>query len=520
MEITVVLLLSAVFGLSVGIIYLHAKKIISERQLYYNKKQINKEREATKAVLELSGNAVTADISDETFLADFCKYAQRSIGGNGAAVFTVIDNKLQGISVSGTFPPLKELPHQVESQLIAHSKRHSEFIRDMHIPFTLDDVKIWLGDNGYAFFKEEQFPKQLPKTFSNIAKRIVIAPIKNFNKTIALVMVVSGNDFDTHILDENDCRYLVWINEISALVLNDIRIFREKRVYEQNLQTAREEGMLQVSAGIIHNIGNAVTVAKLNVVELRDKNQSLSADSPESLIINEMIPELKKHVEKGDLDNFLSKDPSGSQFLDIIHELISHVSVKSNENMKLASSLANKLNHISEIIELQQRFIGELGTENLSSLAPVVKSAIKIFEETFSKKAVFLETDIATGLPEILIDTSMIAQVYINFIKNAVEAMETENALKDKKIKITIKTETKDGKKFVVSEIIDNGPGISPENLSKMFKFGFSTKEKSRHSRGYGLHSCMETIRKYGGNIEVKSTLGEGTTFIITLPAP
>jgi signal transduction histidine kinase len=277
--------------------------------------------------------------------------------------------------------------------------------------------------------------------------------------------------------------------------------------------------MLQVSAGIIHNIGNAITVAKLNVVEMKDKNRPISADSPESLITNELLPELRKHVSSGDAGEFLSKDPAGSQFIEIIAELVSHISKRSEDNAKLAKSLSNKLNHISEIIELQQRFIGELGTENLTTLAPVIESAIKIFEETFSKKAVFMETAITPNSPEILIDSSMMAQVYINLVKNAVEAMEAENAIKEKRIKITLKQEEIEGRSFVISEVIDNGPGIAPENLPKMFKFGFSTKEKSRHSRGYGLHSCMETVRKYGGAIEVKSTPGQGTTFTIKIPA-
>jgi len=518
LQITILLLLFALFGLGAALIYINTQKIIAERKLYSNRKRNRLEREATKAVMELSGNAINSDISDETFLSDFCKYAQRSIGGDGAAVFTISAHKFVGVSVSGTFPPLRDLPSQVESQLMAHPQKHSEFIKDMNIPFTPEDADKWIGELGYAFFKD-QVPEQFPKGFRKTAKRVAIAPIRSHERITGLVMVVSGDDFDSHVIDENDCKHLIWINEIGSLALNGIRIFREKRTYDQNLQHAREEGMLQVSAGIIHNIGNAITVAKLNVVELKDKNRPISADSPESLIINEIIPEMKRHIQKGDAGDFLSKDPAGSQFPTIIEELVKHISDRSGENAKLVSSLSNKLNHISEIIELQQRFLGELGTENLSSLAPVITSAIKIFEETFSKKSVSLETNFTEGLPEILIDTSMVTQVYINFIKNAVEAMESENSPKEKKIKISLKLEEQNGSKFIVSEISDNGPGISQENLSKMFKFGFSTKEKSRHSRGYGLHSCMETIKKYGGTIAVNSKVGQGTTFVIRIPA-
>ncbi len=519
MHVTVIILLLAVVGMGVGLIFIHARKIIAERKLYEKDKAIKRERKGTAAILELSEKSLDADISDAVFLSHFAEYAQRSLGGTGAAVFTVKDkDEFAGCSVSGTFPPLKDIPQQVEQQLLAHPKYHSKFLCDIKIPFNVRQIEGLCGDRGY-FYSKDVIQDLLPKSFFKLAKRTVIAPIYSNSAMIAAIMVVSGDDFDTHAIDEHDAEYLARLCEIAAMSLNGIRIFREKREFEQNLQQAKEEGMLQVSAGIIHNIGNAITVAKLNVVEMKDKNQPLSADSPESLITNELLPELRKHVSSGDAGEFLSKDPAGSQFIEIIAELVSHISKRSEDNAKLAKSLSNKLNHISEIIELQQRFIGELGTENLTTLAPVIESAIKIFEETFSKKAVFMETEIMPKSPEILIDSSMMTQVYINLVKNAVEAMEAENALKEKRIRITLRQEEIEGRSFVISEVIDNGPGIDPENLPKMFKFGFSTKEKSRHSRGYGLHSCMETVRKYGGAIEVKSTPGQGTTFTIKIPA-
>ncbi|HOK05092.1 MAG TPA: HAMP domain-containing sensor histidine kinase [Victivallales bacterium] len=522
MQITLILLLTAIVSMAGALIYLHTKKIIAERKLYEKDKAIKRERKGTAAILELSEKAINSDTSDESFLAHFGEYAQRSLGGIGSAVFISAGNdEFVGCSVSGTFPPLKDVPNQVEQQLLAHPKFHTQFIRDIKIPFSVSRLKELCKENGYYFIKkQEDAPENFfQKTFFKIAKRTVIAPIYCNNTVSAAVIVVSGDDFDTHIIDENDAIFLARLCEIAAMSLNGIRIFRQRREFEKNLQEAKEEGMLQVSAGIIHNIGNAVTVAKLNVAELKEKNKILNADSPESLITNELIPELKKHVNTGDIKEFLTKDPGGSQYFDIISELVGHIAKRSEENAKLASSLSNKLNHISEIIELQQKFVGELGTENITSLAPVIESSVKIFEETFNKKAVFLETEITPDTPEILIDSSMMTQVYINLIKNAVEAMEAENALKEKRIKITLKKENIEGKTFVISEVIDNGPGIAPENLPKMFKFGFSTKEKSRHSRGYGLHSCMETVKKYNGNIEVKSTLGQGTTFIIKIPA-
>jgi signal transduction histidine kinase len=114
----------------------------------------------------------------------------------------------------------------------------------------------------------------------------------------------------------------------------------------------------------------------------------------------------------------------------------------------------------------------------------------------------------------------MMTQVIINLIKNAVEAMEAEGLATKKEhyLEIILKEEKISNKDMVVIEVKDNGPGVPDELRNMMFKFGFSTKEKSKVSRGYGLHSCMDTVKKYGGDIALESKVGEGSTFKITLP--
>ena len=63
--------------------------------------------------------------------------------------------------------------------------------------------------------------------------------------------------------------------------------------------------------------------------------------------------------------------------------------------------------------------------------------------------------------------------------------------------------------------ISDNGMGIEPNNLKKIFKFGYTTKESGN---GYGLHSCFNYMVEMGGSLEVNSQgIGYGATFIIKL---
>jgi signal transduction histidine kinase len=500
------------------LVFQQGRIVISTRLRRDQHRQTAREREATAAILGLSRDALNADTREDAFLARFIEYAVRALQGTGAAVVVVgEDGSFRGCAVTGTFPPLKDVTAQVEQQLLAHPKKHSEYIREIPIPFSVEDVQAWCRDKGFAFFAG-QAPPGFPVDFSRTAPRMALAPIRVQHKVIACVMVVSTDDFDAHKLDEADGAYLVRLNDIATLSLEGIRMFQERELYQERLQGAREEGMLQVSTGIIHNIGNAVTVAKLSVLDLKEKHPAVE-DSPESLILGEILPRMEEKLAAGSLAEFLGADPQGRRYLPAMRELLQHNQGTRKAALENLRSLSEKLYHISEIIELQQRFMGELGTENLASLGTVMQSSIKIFEETCNKRGVAIRPHIEPT-PEVVIDTSMMTQVFMNLIKNAVEAMEGEGKPeKGYRLELNVRSDERGGQPGVVAEISDNGPGIPEEIRTRIFEFGFSTKEQGKASRGYGLHSCRDTVKKYGGAIEIDSELGKGTTFRLFLPA-
>ena len=514
------LLIIAILGLVITISIQQGRVIIANRMRYNQGRKMVKEREATAAILGLTGDAISTDISDETFFAGFIAYAVRAIQGSGAAVMTVDkDNKLQGCAIAGTFPPLRDVPEQVEQQLLAHPKKHTEFFKELVIPFTVEEIDKICGNRNYAFFHKNLL-KWFPDGFARLAPRMLIAPIFLESKIVAVVIIVSSDDFDMHNITPEDGEYLVRLNEIATLSLRGIKAFRQRRDYEEQIQTAREEGMLQVSAGIIHNIGNAITVAKLTVHDMNDKLPKES-EHPEIFILKEMLPRMEKEVKAGTLQKFIAEDEMGKQYFDTIKELLQHSSDSKTEVAALLTSLKSKLFHISEIIELQQRFVGELGTENMTSLSLVIEASIKIFEESCNRHGVKVETQLSEDVPQVLIDFSMMTQVFMNFIKNAVEAMDTQGKnRKNKLLKVKLYNGIDEEKGYAVAEIIDNGPGISKDVLKKIFNFGFSTKGggKTPIIRGYGLHFCVDTVEKYGGSIKAESKVNEGTTFKILIP--
>ena len=112
--------------------------------------------------------------------------------------------------------------------------------------------------------------------------------------------------------------------------------------------------------------------------------------------------------------------------------------------------------------------------------------------------------------PKIFADPDQLKQVFLNLIKNAVQAMSGQT---DKRIQIRI-FETE---KYLCIEISDNGSGISPDNLKKLFTPFFTTKE-NKNGTGLGLSISHEIIQAHGGLLTAKSKSGHGAVFTIELP--
>ncbi|MFC1633520.1 cache domain-containing protein [Planctomycetota bacterium] len=121
-----------------------------------------------------------------------------------------------------------------------------------------------------------------------------------------------------------------------------------------------------------------------------------------------------------------------------------------------------------------------------------------------------ITTTFSTSLPKAMMDSGQIQQVFTNIIMNAAEAI-------DGKGEMTIATRTENGDGFIETEFTDTGCGIPRENLEKIFDPFFTTKEVGCGT-GLGLAVSFGIIARHQGTIEVESTLGHGTTFIVRLP--
>jgi two-component system NtrC family sensor kinase len=145
-----------------------------------------------------------------------------------------------------------------------------------------------------------------------------------------------------------------------------------------------------------------------------------------------------------------------------------------------------------------------------ADLNRIVRTTLSLIEHKLKLSNITLDTSYAENLPGVPCDASQIQQVVLNLLLNAAEATHSRTERR-----VTVTTDA--GPETVWMKVADNGEGIPPENLSKIFDPFFTTKSEGK-GVGLGLAVSYGIIEAHGGDIEVRSTVGEGTTFIVSLP--
>ncbi|MGB5987860.1 MAG: ATP-binding protein [Desulfobacterales bacterium] len=143
------------------------------------------------------------------------------------------------------------------------------------------------------------------------------------------------------------------------------------------------------------------------------------------------------------------------------------------------------------------------------SINEIVAACIALTQKQAAFKDVAVSQDFRDPLPDTLVDEGQIKQALINLMINAVEATEQGGS-------IHLSTGFSNREGFIEIRVQDTGEGIAKERLNTIFDPFFTTKE---HGTGLGLAITHGIIEKHGGTITVSSSMGEGTTFTITLPA-
>lgn len=255
-----------------------------------------------------------------------------------------------------------------------------------------------------------------------------------------------------------------------TLVLERIRPYEQmqdkaKMAEEELIRTAKLSLLGEVAAGVAHEIRNPLSEVTMRLQFMRNQYE-----------------ELGEKVQKADMDVRI--------FLNTFYDY----------SKNLETAVKRALTISDELMDFGRKKELKLAKLNINELLDETIKTFYIASKTIRKEY--------GTIPEILGDKNKLVQVFTNLIGNARRAVGDQGL-------ITFKTYADDSGKLVFIDIADNGPGIPPKDMDKLF-IPFYTK--SIGGTGLGLAVSHRIVTEHQGTIKVKSEIGKGTTFTISLP--
>jgi signal transduction histidine kinase len=287
-----------------------------------------------------------------------------------------------------------------------------------------------------------------------LARRIT-GPLK---KLVEGTVKISKEDFSQKIdiTSQDEIGNLAQsFNDMSRKLL----LARERMETASNklIQAEKLASIGRISAGIAHEIRNALTSVKLNIQKLVQSDRLDETEKEHLSISQEGIGQMEKFVK--------------------------------------------------ELLDFTR--VSELNLARFS-LGQILDESIKTLADTLELKKVVLEKSYEEGLPQVLVDADKLKQVFLNILRNAYEAVEEKG-----KINIFLSLlKEQEGSKIRVF-ISDNGSGIPEENRETVFEPFYTTKASGI---GLGLPIARKIIEQHRGTIRVKKNAAQGTSFEILIP--
>lgn len=276
------------------------------------------------------------------------------------------------------------------------------------------------------------------------------------------------------------------------------------QVQAELLTTARQAGMAEIATNVLHNVGNV-----LNSV-------NVSAELISNRVRTSKVPGLEKVVqlinEHGDeLDDFFTNNPKGKLLPDYLGKLSVTLQGEQRAILEELTQLAKSIDHIRDIVTTQQSYAGVSSVFEEFQICELVEDALRISAGSLSRHKISVVKEFGNVSPMFL-DRHQVLQILINLISNAKHAMDSTI---EQEHKIILRVNLTQEQTMQV-QVIDNGEGIPPENISRIFVHGFTTR---KDGHGFGLHSCVLAAQGMGGRLTAFSEgVGQGAVFTLELP--
>lgn len=295
----------------------------------------------------------------------------------------------------------------------------------------------------------------------------------------------------------------LWTSSLRRQVRAQTEVIR--RSEQELIAVSHQAGRAEVASSVLHNVGNVLNSVNVSLrlsAEIVRRSKVASVARAAAM--------LQKHSNR--LGDFLENDPRGRGLPEYLAKLGECLAKEQSEVLGELGSLAQNVEHINDIVAMQQTYA------NAGSVLETVRSG-ELLEGALRMNASALERHgIRVGreydparTPEIAVERNKALQILASLLSNAKDACAGAGSA-DKRVTLAVGS----GGGMVRFTCADNGVGIPPENLTRIFNPGFTT---GKNGRSFELHSAAVAAAEMGGRLRVQSDgPGRGATFTLELP--
>lgn len=276
-----------------------------------------------------------------------------------------------------------------------------------------------------------------------------------------------------------------------------------EQMHNQLADASRQAGMAEIATNVLHNVGNVLNSVNVSANLVADNVRKSKVSG-----LARAVALLQEH--EADLGAFITEDPKGKLVPGYLAQLAEHLRADQEATLKELESLRGNIDHIKKIVSMQQSYATVSGITETVSVIDLVEDSLRMNEGSCSRHGIKTVREYGE-VPPIKVDKHRVLQVLVNLLRNAKHACD-DSGRSDKRM--TVRVASVDGR--VRISVIDNGVGIEPENMKKIFNHGFTTR-KSGH--GFGLHSGALAAKEMDGSLTAHSDgPQQGAIFTLELP--
>jgi PAS domain S-box-containing protein len=278
----------------------------------------------------------------------------------------------------------------------------------------------------------------------------------------------------------------------------------KQELHEQLVGASRQAGMAEVATSVLHNVGNVLNSVNVSITLVSDR-----------LIKSRMSALVKAAAlfrdHEADLAAFLTSDERGRRLPSYLEKLGASLEEERRSILGELGSVTRDIDHIKHVVQSQQSYAKvDIDFRELVKLEEVMEDAVRISNSAVGDDSLDVVRQYEPT-PPVNIDRHKLVHILVNLINNAKQA--AAGMGRARRIRLSIAPL---GAGEVELAVVDNGVGISNENLPRIFNHGFTTKQDGH---GFGLHGAALSARQMGGQLTAHSDgVGQGARFSLVLP--